>query len=192
MLVFASLPLSLNAQSTQPKLEGSSLSLTLNPSFFILGGYSVKLLYHRPQRWTFGLAAEANFELPTFARDQFFEVDEGLTVDWNYLFGGEVRYRFNESEIDKGFHLLGTLGYEGWTVREGDQASDDFSNWYASLGLGYNWYPFKKPHFHLGASYNVVFILNNTDTRTVGQSEYRIRSIVPPSWAPNLYVGWRF
>jgi len=173
-------------------LEKGSFSATVNPSFYILGGYSIKGFYHLPKKWSFGLAAEANFELPDFARDQFFKNDEDITVDWDYLIGVEGRYRFTDNHIDKGFYVFGSLGYEGWTIRDNDGNKDEFDNWYSSLGIGYNWYPFKKPNFHLGASYNVVFILNNTEERTVGQAQYNLRPVVPPSFAPTIYLGWRF
>ena len=123
-------------------------------------------------------------------RDQFFENNEDTTVDWGFLVGVEARYRFTDSAIDKGLFLQGTFGFEGWTITNDDQAQDDFDNWYTSLGVGYNWYPFKKPHFHLGASYNVVFILNNTDERSVGDSNYNIRPVVPPSLIPTIFLGF--
>ncbi|MEM6841677.1 MAG: hypothetical protein AAF632_05595 [Bacteroidota bacterium] len=181
---------SLQAQENEE--PNASFTITANPSFFVLGGYSVKGLYHLPQRWSFGVALEANFELPDFARDQFFENNGDITVDWDYLVGVEARYRFTDSNVDKGFYVLGTLGYEGWTISDQMEAEDTFDNWYSSIGVGYNWYPFKKPKFHVGASYNVVFILNNTNDRTVGQSEFNIRPVVPPSFAPTIYLGWRF
>ena len=167
-------------------------SVTVNPSFFALGGYSLKAYHHRPSRWSFGIAAEAGFELPEFARDQFFENNEDIDVEWDFLWGVEARYRLNKESFDKGFFLVGTFGFEGWTVESESGVNDEFDNWYASLGIGYLWYPFKKDNFHLGASYNIVFILNNTEERTVGTSRYNIRSVVPPSFSPNLIVGWRF
>ncbi len=170
----------------------SPISVTVNPSFFVLGGYSVKGFYHLPKRWSFGVAAEAGFELPDFARDQFFDNAEDLTIHWDYLLGVEARYRFHDAQLDKGFYIQGTLGIEGWTATDVNGSEDQFDNWYSSLGVGYNWYPFKKPKFHLGASYNVVFILNNTDTRTAGTQEYSINSVVPPNFAPTIYLGWRF
>ena len=174
-------------------VDKGSFTATLNPSFFALGGYSFKGFYHLPKKWSFGLATEANFELPEFARDQFFDNNDDITVHWDYLIGVEARYRFTDSHIDKGLHLLGTLGFEGWTISDENGNEDEFDNWYASLGVGYNWYPFKEPRFHVGASYNVIFILNNSDERTVGQSNYNIRPVVPPSlFSPNIYLGWRF
>jgi len=172
--------------------EKGAFAVTANPSFYILGGYSVKGFYALPKRWTFGIAAEANFELPEFARDQFFENNNDITVDWDYLVGVEVRYRFTDSHINKGLYLVGTFGYEGWTITNDDGLEDDFDNWYAAFGVGYNWFPFKKPNFYLGANYNLIFILNETDERRFGDSEYKIRPVVPPSWAPNIYLGWRF
>ncbi len=171
--------------------NSGSFSITANPIFFGLGGYSIKGFYHLPKRWSFGLAAEANFELPELARDQFFENDGDIIVDWDYLVGIEARYRFTDSAIDKGFYAFGTLGYEGWTISDGAAASDGFENWYASLGIGFNWYPFKKPNFHIGASYGVVFILNNTANREIGALEYNIRPVVLPSFVPTVYLGWR-
>ena len=172
--------------------ERASFAVTANPSYYFLGGYSVKANYILPKKWSFAVAAEANFELPDFARDQFFDNDEDITVDWDYLIGIEARYRFTDSHIDKGLFLLGTFGYEGWTITNDAGLEDEFDNWYASLGIGYNWYPFKKPNFHLGASYNVVFILNNTDDRSLGESTYNIRRVVPPSVIPTVFIGWRF
>lgn len=185
------IPNALPAQAIDSPQKGS-FSVTVNPSFFVLGGYSIKGLYHLPKRWSFGIAAEANFELPSFARDQFFHTSSNLKVHWDYLVGIEGRYRFTKSHIDKGFYVLGTLGYEGWTLRDENANRDEFDNWYSSIGVGYTGYPFKKPHFHLGASYNLVFILNNTHERTIGSLTYNIRPVVPPSIAPTLYLGWRF
>ncbi|WP_124147542.1 hypothetical protein [Okeania hirsuta] len=182
---------SMHSQDTRNPSTGS-FSATVNPSFFILGGYSIKGFYHLPKKWTFGIAAEASFELPEFARNQFFDNNNDITVNWDYLVGIEARFRFKDSPIDKGLYLQSTLGYEGWTIDNRKGMEDTFDNWYSSLGLGYNWYPFKKPNFHLGASYNIVFILNNTEERMVGESIYNIRPIVPPSFAPNIYLGWRF
>lgn len=181
----------LSAQTSE-KLQSGSFSVTVNPSFFILGGYSVKAFYHLPKKWSFGLSAEAGFDLPNFARDQFFMNNGNIDVHWDFLVGVEARYRFNNSDVDKGFYALATLGFEGWSIEDQNGNMDEFDNWYSSLGLGYNWYPFKRPNFHLGVSYNVVFILNNTDERTVGQEIYNINQIVPPSFAPVIYLGWRF
>ncbi|MEM7109772.1 MAG: hypothetical protein AAF519_16215 [Bacteroidota bacterium] len=170
----------------------ASFSITANPAYYVLGGYSVKGYYITPNHWSFGVAAEASFELPDFARDQFFDNNEDITVDWDYLIGVEARYRFTDSQVDKGLFVQGGLGYEGWTVTSTDGAIEEFDNWYANIGLGYVWYPFKKPNFHLGANYSVVFILNETQERTLGASEYNIRTIVPPSFAPSIFIGWRF
>jgi len=170
----------------------SPFSATINPSFYILGGYSIKGFYHLLKRWSFGMAAEASFELPDFARDQFFDNAEDLIIDWDYLLGLEARYRFQDGYLDRGFYILGTIGIEGWTVMDVDGAEDQFDNWYSSLGVGYNWYPLKKPNFHLGVSYNIVFILNNTDTRRVGPATYNINAVVPPNLAPTIFLGWRF
>lgn len=174
------------------RTDKSHYSVTINPAFYALGGYSVKAYLHQPKRWSFGIAAEAGFELPEFARDQFFENNDDINVDWDFLWGLEARYRLNDKAYDEGLYLLGSFGFEGWTVNNEAGTEDEFDNWYASLGIGYLWYPFKKKNFHLGASYNVVFILNNTEERTVGSSAYNIRSVVPPSLAPNLIIGWRF
>ncbi|MEO1253316.1 MAG: hypothetical protein AAFY41_00335 [Bacteroidota bacterium] len=179
-----------NAQ--QDETDISSYSITVNPAFFALGGYSVKGFYHLPKNWSVGVAFEAGFELPDFARDQFFNSAEELTVDWDFLIGTEVRYRFYDGELDKGWYILGTAGFEGWTILDDNGNDDPFENWYASLGLGCNWYPFKKPNLHLGASYNVVFILNNTNKRIIGANEYNINTVVPPSFAPTIHLGWRF
>ena len=181
------------AQSTSvSESQRGSFSVTVNPVFYLLGGYSVKGFYHLPRKWSFGLAIEAGFELPDIARDQFFDNNEDITVDWDYLVGAEVRYRFNDSNVDRGFYALGTVGYEGWTIRDDAGQEDAFDNWYASIGAGYNWYPFKKPYFHVGATYNVIFILNNTEERVVGDSRYSINGVVPPSFFPTFLVGWRF
>lgn len=176
----------------QPETERGSFSVTVNPVFYLLGGYSVKGFYHLPKKWSFGLAAEANFELPDIARDQFFDNNGDITVDWDYLVGVDVRYRFTDSHVDRGFYVLGTVGYEGWTINDDTGQEDSFDNWYSSIGVGYNWYPFKKPRFHVGASYNVIFILNNTEERVVGDSRYSINGLVPPSFLPTFLLGWRF
>ncbi|MGD1842864.1 MAG: hypothetical protein ACFB0B_18500, partial [Thermonemataceae bacterium] len=184
---------SLQAQVTEaPITDYSPFSISVNPSYFLLGGYSVKGFYILPKRWSFGIAAEASFELPTFARDQFFDNNDDITVDWDYLVGVEARYRFNDAALDKGLFIQAGLGYEGWTIIADDGAEDQFDNWYGSLGVGYILYPFKKKHFHVGGNYNVVFILNNTEERLVGESSYNIRPVVPPSFLPTLFVGWRF
>ena len=180
-------------RAQEEEIEKGSFSATVNPSFYFLGGYSVKGLYHLQKRWSFGIASEGAFELPGFARDQFFSNDEDIDVNWDYLVGVEVRYRLNKSSFDKGFYVLGTLGYEEWTVEDDEETGEDsFGNAYASIGVGYNWYPFKKPKLHFGGSYNIIFILNNTDDRMVGNSIYNIRGVVPPSFAPVIYVGYRF
>lgn len=169
-----------------------SWTITTNPSYFVLGGYSLKGFHHFPKKWSVGLQVEGGFELPDFARDQFFDINDEGTVDWTFAVGTEVRYRFTKSDIDKGFYLFGTLGYEGWKVLGVTNSTDEFTNWYSSLGLGYNWYPFKNQRLQIGAAYNLIFILNNTATRPIGEKSYQINNIVPPSFAPNLSVGWRF
>ncbi|MEM6377317.1 MAG: hypothetical protein AAF705_03835 [Bacteroidota bacterium] len=181
--------LSLQAQNAEEK---PSYSITANPAYYILGGYSVKGYYITPQRWSFGLAAEASFELPDFARDQFFDNNEDITVDWDYLIGAEVRYRFSDSPIDKGLFLQAGFGYEGWTITNDDGQQEGFDNWYGNIGIGYTWYPFKRENFHLGGNYNIVFILNETQDRVLGDSQYNIRPVVPPSFIPSIFLGWRF
>ena len=183
----------IKAQSEPPSdTEKGSFSVTVNPAFYILGGYSAKGFYHLPKKWSLGVAAEASFELPDFSRDQFFDNNGNVDVHWDYLVGIEARYRFNDSNIDQGFYLAGTLGYEGWTITSDTGAEDSFDNWYSSLGVGYNWYPFRQPHFHVGAAYSIIFILNNAEDRLVGDTNYNIRPVVPPSVIPTLYLGWRF
>ena len=108
-----------NAQSESPSdsdTDKGSFSITVNPAFYVLGGYSAKGYYHLPRKWSLGIAAEASFELPDFSRDQFFDNNEDIDVHWDYLVGIELRYRFNDGNVDRGFYLLGTLGYEGWTI----------------------------------------------------------------------------
>ncbi|MEM9328843.1 MAG: hypothetical protein AAGA85_24475 [Bacteroidota bacterium] len=169
-----------------------SFTVTANPSFYILGGYSVKGYYILPKRWSFGLAVEAGFEIPDFARDQFFANNDDIAVNWDFLVGVEAVYRFTDSAINKGLFTQVALGYEGWTITSDGGEEDDFQNWYASLGAGYNWFPFKKPNFFLGGTYSLIFILNETDEREAGESVYNIRPVVPPSLIPTIHVGWRF
>lgn len=169
-----------------------NFTASINPAYWALGGYSIRGHYILPKKWSFGLVSEAGFSLPAFARDQFFKNQNDIEVDWDYLFGLEVRYRFTEASIDKGLYLLAATGYEGWTIENDAGATDDFSNWYASLGVGYLWYPFKKERLSLGANYNLIFLLNNTDERFAGESVYQLRPVVPPSLIPSLSLGWRF
>ncbi|MEM7552435.1 MAG: hypothetical protein AAF363_22320 [Bacteroidota bacterium] len=187
----------LNAQvaDSTKRNEKGSIKVELNPAFYILGGYSVRGYYVLPKKWSVGLQVEAGFELPDDFADAFFDSSAPIDVDWDYAVSIETRYRFTEASYDKGFFALANIGIEGWTVSEDVDtgASDDFDNWFAALGVGYNWYPFKKKNFNVGATYNVIFLLNNTNTRQAGDTNYSLDSIVPPSLAPsNIYISWRF
>jgi hypothetical protein len=202
-IIFFVLILGVMQLSAQQKLDSTKgfFSVGINPTYPILGGYGAKVFYNFPKKWSVGLASEGSFQLPKFAAEQFFKNSKNITVDWNYALGLEVRYRFRKKDNDiKGFYLMGTLGYEEWTITKAESAAaapntkqkDDFTNWYSSLGGGYNLFPFKKAGFWVGVQYNVIFIMNNTNDRTVNGVTYNIRPVVPPSLAPNLYIGWRF
>ena len=182
------------AQNTDQSQTKSSLGVNVNPAYFVLGGYSLRGIYHMPKRWSFSVNIEGGLELPDDFRDAFFEDNEAVDVDWDYAIGLEARYRLNKNPFDDGFYVFGTIGFEGWTVNEiGSEQNRSFDNWFASAGIGYNWYPFEKKNFNLGLSYNIIFILNNTENQTVGNTVYAIDSVVPPSIIPsNIHIGWRF
>lgn len=182
------------AQQANSNDDRPSFGVNVNPAYFALGGYSVRGIYHLPKKWSFGLNIEGGFELPDDFRDSFFNDNSAIDVDWDYAIGLEARYRFSDAAYDKGFYAFGTLGYEGWTVNEiGTSVDESFDNWFSSVGVGFNWYPFKKKNFNVGLSYNVIFILNNTDDQTVGNTTFNIESVIPPSLVPsNIHIGWRF
>ncbi|MEL7159974.1 MAG: hypothetical protein AAFN92_04390 [Bacteroidota bacterium] len=179
---------SLFARDTIPP---GRVSVAVNPSYFVLGGYYVNPVYHFPQRWSVGATFQGGFELPDFARDQFFEVPDGdVTVDWTYAVGLDVRYRFSQGAYDKGFFVAAALGYEGWEIRGAETAT--LENWFLSFGAGYNWFPTRNDRLHLGLQYNFIFLLNNTDERNLDDGVFNLRPVVPPGWAPLIIVGWRF
>ncbi len=182
-----------NGQSTEPKTE-SSFGINVNPAYYFLGGYSIRGIYHLPQRWSLGLNVEGGFELPDDFRDAFFDDNQNIDVNWDYAVGLEARYRFSQALYDRGFYAFGVLGYEGWTIDEiGTRQEDSLDNWFASIGVGFNWYPFPKKGFNVGLNYNIIFILNNTDDRIVGDTRYNISGNIPPSIVPsNINIGWRF
>lgn len=182
------------SQSTEEPSK-AYISLASSPAFFFLGGYSAKVFYNLPQHWSFSIQAQGGFELPDFSRDQFFENQGNMDVQWDYVVASEIRYRFKKGNtINQGAFLSGALGYEAWTIENTSQNSleDSFSNWLISLGIGYNWFPFKKQRFYAGASYNLIFILNNTEERFLGDALYNIRPVVAPSFIPDIEIGWRF
>jgi hypothetical protein len=190
----------LSAQNMGDTTKGF-FSAGINPTYPLFGGYGAKLFYNFPKKWSVGLASKGSFKLPKFASKQFFKNGENITVDWDYAVGLEARYRFRKKDNDiKGFYLLGTIGYEGWTISKAENAAvvpntqqqEKFTTWYSSLGAGYNLFPFKKRGFWVGAQYNVIFILNNTNNRNVNGIIYNIKPVVPPALTPNLYIGWRF
>jgi hypothetical protein len=177
------------------------ISAGINPTYPFLGGYGAKVFYNFPQKWSIGLASEGNFLLPESAAKQFFKNDKNIAIRWDYAVGIEARYRLQKNDNDiKGLYLLTTFGYEGWTIAREKNAipipntkqEDKFTNWYSSLGAGYNLFPFKKDGFWVGIQYNVIFIMSNTNERSVNSFTYNIRSVVPPTIVPNLYIGWRF
>ncbi|MEO1049268.1 MAG: hypothetical protein AAFX87_01490 [Bacteroidota bacterium] len=179
---------------TDGEVRYSRFKVELNPAYYALGGYSIRGFYVAPKQWSYSLQFEAGFDIPDFARDAFFDDNEAIDVRWDFLVAFETRYRFNKENYDKGFYAQASIGYEGWTVEPvNGTGEDEFTNWFSSVGIGYTWYPFKKKRFHLGGTYNVIFILNNTDTRTVNEVEYNIQRVIPPSALPtSIYVGWRF
>ena len=179
------------AQQRDVQAEGSA-SLVTNPAYFILGGYHIKPSWHFPQNWSVGITAQGGFELPGFARDQFFEISsDAIDVDWDYAVGVALKYRFSAAPYDKGLYTSASLGYEAWTILATETQST-FENWFASIDLGYNWYPLRKQRLHLGLAYTLIFILNNTDEQSIASEQYRLRSLVPPTFAPSIFLGWRF
>jgi hypothetical protein len=176
-------------------------SANINPAYPFLGGFGAKGFYNLPHRWSFGLVAEGAFQLPGFAAEQFFANGDNLRVRWDYALGTEVRYRFNRRDNDiRGFYLMAGAGYEGWTVRarEGEAAqpstaqSVSFTNWYASVGVGFNWLPLRNRGLWIGIAYQTIWLLNNTDSRSVNGTTFNLRPWVSPGLAPTLSVGWRF
>ncbi len=183
-----------SAQSNSSTDNEGSFGLTINPTYYVLGGYSIRGMYHLPKKWSFGLNVEGGFELPDDFRDAFFEDNAAVDVNWDYAVAVETRYRFNKEPFDNGFYAFGTLGFEGWTVIEIDSGEEEtFDNWFTSIGVGYNWYPFPKRKLNIGLSYNVIFILNNTDDQNAGSTVFNIDTVIPPSFVPsNIHIGWRF
>ena len=59
------------AQTGTDVNDKGSFGISSNPAYFILGGYSVRGIYHLPKRWSLGLSVEAGFELPDNFRDIF-------------------------------------------------------------------------------------------------------------------------
>jgi len=181
----------INNNQTKQK---SSFGVSINPAFYALGGYSFRGIYHRPKKWSFGINVEGGFELPDNFRDAFFNDNEGINVDWDFIAALETRYRFNNSNYDKGFYATGIVGFEGWTVNEiGSDEETSFDNWFTSIGIGYTWYPFKKKNFNLGFNYNIIFILNNTEDQFVGNTTFNLERVILPGFIPsNIHIGWRF
>ena len=186
------LGLGLQLKAQEANIEAGNITVVTNPAYFFLGGYHLKPSWHFPKRWSIGATLQGGFTLPDFARDQFFEVsDDGTDINWDYAIGLELKYRFTDAPYDKGFYTAFNLGYEGWEA-ELEGQSDRFQNWFTSIDVGYNWYPFERERVHLGLAYTLIFLLNNTDERPLGDTSYRLRSVVPPSAVPSIFVGWRF
>ncbi|MEM7487209.1 MAG: hypothetical protein AAF348_18530 [Bacteroidota bacterium] len=185
---------SLQAQGQDPPVDKGSFGVSTNPAYFALGGYSVRGIYHLPKRWSFGINVEAGFELPDDFRDLFFNDNQAIDVDWDYLVAAEARYRFSKESYDAGFYVNGSVGFEGWTVNEiASDVDTSFDNWFSSFGVGYTWYPFKKKNFNVGVNYNIIFILNNTDEQQLGNTTFNIERVIPPTLIPsNILIGWRF
>lgn len=198
LLFIALLCTCVRAQTEVPRsattdVPPGKISVAVNPVYFGLGGYYVNPFYHFPKRWSVGSTLQGGFELPEFARDQFFTVsNEDITVDWSYAVSVEARYRFSQATYDKGFFAVGAMGFEAWKVNS-EGAADEFDNWFTSVGVGYNWFPTKNNRLHLGLQYSLIFILNNTDERGVGDEVYNIETLIPPGLLPSAFViGWRF
>jgi Outer membrane protein beta-barrel domain len=181
--------------------DKGSYSIGLSPTYPIFGGYGAKAFYNFPKKWSIGILTEGSFDLPEFAEKNFFNNADAINVKWDYSIGIEARYRFRKADNDiKGLYCFSTLGYEPWTINKsentnavsGTKQEDKFDNWFASIGIGYNWFPIKNKGLWIGAAYNTIFILNNNSDRTVNGSTYNLKSIVPPTFTPNIYVGWRF
>ncbi len=189
LLLFAA-PFGLSAQETPEK---GAFTIGVNPAYFVLGGYYLNPQYHFPKRWSVGTTLQGGFTLPDFARDQFFDVSSDASeIDWTYAIGIDVAYRFTEANYNKGFYLTAALGYEAWEIANGMNTAT-LDNWFTSFGAGYNWYPTKNQRLYLGLQYNIIFLLNNTDERAVGDGTFELESVVPPGLLPSvLTVGWRF
>jgi hypothetical protein len=181
--------------------EKGFLSVGINPTYPIFGGYGVKIFYNFPKQFSIGLASESVKNLPENTEKQFFNNSKDIKVNWDYSIGLEARYHFKKQNNNiKGLYTFATLGYEQWTIKKDDDKAvvpnsiqeDNLDNWYSSLGLGYNYFPIKDCKLWVGAAYNIIFILNNTQDKTINNATYNIKTIVPPSFIPNLYVGWRF
>jgi hypothetical protein len=183
------------------KKDKGYFSVGINPTYPILAGYGVKVFYNLPMHFSFGIISERVFNLPKNAQKQFFKNTVAIKVNWDYSIGVEARYRFNKKDNDiKGLYAFTTLGYEQWTINKATNVpiipntiqKDMIDNWFTSTGVGYNYFPIKNTGLWLGAAYNIIFLLNNTQNKSINNSTYNLRTIVPPSLLPNLYIGWRF
>lgn len=200
ILIAASTLFAVQAQNS-PTNEKGFFDVQINPAYPFLGGFGAKGYYNFPKRWSVGLVAEGAFTLPEFAQRSFFTNHDNMDIRWDYAIGTEVRYRFRRKDNDiKGFYALAGAGYEQWSVTpESEQPrlpntvqEEQFTNFYTVFGVGYNWMPFRKRGFYVGASYGWIFILNNTDERSVNGQRFNLRTNIPPSFTPNLAIGWRF
>lgn len=179
--------------------EDAGFLVAVNPAYIVLGGGALRTGYDFADGWSAYLNFQGLFDLPDFASEQFFRGGEGIDVYWDYAVGLEGFYRFARERRSTPY-LKGGIGYEAWTITASGEAApvgeDEFGNAFANLGVGYRWYPLERAGLFVGGSYDVIFLLNNTDDRRLGAGdaavEYGLREVVPPSFAPWLELGWRF
>lgn len=181
-----------NANAQDEFSSKNSITVLTSPAHYILGGYHIRPYYHFSKKWSVGATIQGRLDLPGFVRDRFFSFSgDELNGRLSYAVSTELRYRFTDEPYDKGLYTTIYLGYEGWNL-ESEGLTDDLENWFSGISVGYNWYPFKKKRFHIGANYILIFILNNTEKRRIGKTIYSINRISPPSFVPSILVGWRF
>ena len=82
-----------------------------------------------PRKWSFGVAIEAGFELPDFARDQFFELENEIAVDWDFLVGIEGRYRFTDILTNTSERQVGQSTYQIKAVVPPSWAATIYLGW---------------------------------------------------------------
>ena len=179
------------ASAPGPTHDRSGVVLAVNPAYFIIGGYGVKAGYDFPSGWSVFAVGQRVGEVPDGSVESVFEGADGIDVEWDYALGVEGWYRFDRNRRSSPY-LIASLGYEGWevTARGGGGASDYVHNAYASLGVGYRWFPLERRGLYLGAHYHVIVLLNNTDERRAGEAAYALRRVIP-GLIPSPEIGWR-
>lgn len=169
--------------------DGALWMLDVEPLPILSAGIGASLRYF-PTGSRFGIGISGvTQDVDGFAQDVVFDGADALETRMTWAVGVEASY-FLRSAQRGGFHATTTVGVEEFRARtqEPVRLEDARRNGFASLQLGYVWYP-GLGRFFINPRVGGITTFATDRERTIGDASYELAPFFPSAW---LRLGLRF